>query len=96
MPTPAEIKATEEQSAAAQVLAYIESLERCEGFKKWLAPRIFKAYDAAQEAILTAASKGLEASQEDIRTFQCFHDIVTSCRRDKKAALHKTTSKPHI
>lgn len=91
MPTPSEIKASEDQSSALAALHHIASLERCEGFKKWLGPRIFKAYDAAGEAILTAASQGQVAATKDIVTFQTFHDIVTACRRDKKAALAKTS-----
>lgn len=94
MPTPAQIKATEEQSAAAQVLAYIESLERCEGFKKWLAPRIFKAYDSAAVAILDAHAQGRTPDASAIATYHGLHEIVTSCRRDKTNATHKL--KNHI
>lgn len=89
MPTPAEIKATQEQSEAARVIYFIDKLEKCEGFTRWLAPKLFKAYDAAAESILSAHAKGDTPAPKDTATYHGLHDIVASCRRDKTAALHK-------
>ncbi len=94
MPTPAQLKTASEQSDAARTLAHIESLERCHGFTQWLAPKLFKAYDAAGEAILAAHAKGEEPSPKDIATYHGLHEIVAACRRDKTTASHKL--KTHI
>jgi len=89
MPTPAQIKTATEQTDAARVLHYISKLERCEGFTKWLGPKIFKAYDAAAEAILAAHAKGSLPEPKDLATYHGLHEIVINCRQDKKAAKHK-------
>jgi hypothetical protein len=94
MPTPAEIKATAERSSAERTLAHIASLERCHGFTQWLAPKLFKAYDAAGEAILAAHAKGEAPAPKDLATYHGLHEIVAACRQEKATAAHKL--KQHI
>lgn len=96
MATPQQIKAATEQTDAARTLHYIDKLEKCEGFTKWLGPKIFKAYDHAAEAILAAHARVEEPKPQDIATYHGLHDIVTSCRRDKTVAVHKLSKPTHI
>lgn len=95
MPSPAEIKAANEEATAARNLHFVQTLERCDGFKDWLGPKIFKAYDAAADAILAAHAKGETPSAKDIATYHGLHEVVVSCRRDKTSALNKR-NKTHI
>lgn len=92
MPTPAQIKTSQEQSAAARTLAAIDSLERCRGFTDWLGPKLFKAYDTAGESILAAHARGEAPSPSDVATYHGLHEIVAACRRDKVTAAHKLKS----
>jgi hypothetical protein len=94
MATPLQLKTAAEQSDAARTLAHIESLERCHGFTQWLAPKLFKAYDTAAEAILAAHAQGEAPSPKDIATYHGLHEIVAACRRDKITATHKLKPKP--
>lgn len=89
MPTPAELQRTQEQQQAARTLDLIASLKKCEGWKAWLGPKIFGAYDSAAERILAAHATHENPSPSDIATYQGLHDIVTAFRSTEKSAQAK-------
>ena len=94
MPTPAEIALDQQKSEAGRLLHWLDNLEHSEGFIKYLGPKIFAAYDAAQTRIIDAHATGKEPAAVDIATLQGFHEIVTTWRRDQRTAWNTFNAPP--
>lgn len=94
MPTPTQLDAQQKQADAGRLVSWLEGLERTEGWSKYLAPKIFTAYDAAVERIITAHAAGKAPEVTDISTLQGYHEIVTTVRRDQKSAYSTATRGP--
>lgn len=78
--TPAEATLQKKNDEARRRLAWAKQLEKCEGWKAWLGPKIFGSYDAAKDAILAQAAKGEKPSQIDLDRYAALHDIVSAFR----------------
>lgn len=89
MPSPHQLKLQAAQREAGSVLHHVEKLEKCDGFTRWLGPKLFRAYDDAATQILDAHAKGQAPDSKAVATYHGLHDIVQAFRREKKAAETK-------
>jgi hypothetical protein len=73
----------------AQVQRWLDSLDRCQGWKDWLLPRLEADLARAKEAVLAAAIEGSAATPKalaDLRTLEPLFDMIKTQRARVLAA----------
>jgi hypothetical protein len=74
----------------AKVQRWLDSLDRCQGWKEWLLPRLEADLALAKENVLTAAKEGRVAADPkalaDLRTLEPLFDMIKTQRARVLAA----------
>lgn len=94
VPTKTQADAAQKDAAARKTLAYVQSLKKCPGWVDWMGPKIFAAYDQAQESILDSAKQGQPAAPEKLLLFATLHPLVSEIRGQIQRATQRVGSLP--
>lgn len=94
MPTPADIDRSHEIQQAQQILRWVESLEKCSGWKEWMKAKVFTTYDAAAQNILAAVARGEPPASHDTTAYQALHPLVDAYRTTLRTAQAKVGLNP--